>query len=354
MNLFNSKTVLSFDFATKEIKVVEGKYSKKGVVVNNSFSVSVPKDIYNDGIIHDIEHLTYLLGQALNANNVTLGQAYGVINSTKIIIREIMVPKVDDKEVDSILHYQLEDFIPVNVEEYVVNYLNLGPILYEGLDKIKLMIICVPKTIVEPHLNLFKNLGLKPVILDYRGNSIRKLLMTNSQINGTNEITGSIATIDFGYDASAITVIDGDVLKVSRLIEVGWKYLIEFLNHLFPELNEDELYSRTKALNDIKEDSEPNDDECKIINGVKLYINDVLPDFEMIFRYYSAREVGNVVDLIVLLGGFYNIAGIDNIFTKFFNKPTIRLEYLDRVKFEGKLFRYANAIGGLIRLDEVK
>ena len=108
MNLFNSKTVLSFDFATKEIKVVEGKYSKKGVVVNNSFSVSVPKDIYNDGIIHDIEHLTYLLGQALNANNVTLGQAYGVINSTKIIIREIMVPKVDDKEVDSILHYQLE------------------------------------------------------------------------------------------------------------------------------------------------------------------------------------------------------------------------------------------------------
>lgn len=354
MKLFSNKSVLSFDFATEEIKIVEGKYSKKGLVVNKNILVSVPKDIYKDGIIYDMDHLIYLLGQAFSTNNINLGEVYGTINSTEIITREIIIPTVDDNEIDSIMHYQLEDYIPINAEDYIVNYLNLGPIMDEGIEKITLLLVCVPKSIVESHLNLFKNLDLKPMVLDYSGNAIRKLLMTNQLINESNEITGSIAVLDFGYDSTAITIVDGDVLKVSRLLDIGTKYLIESLNHLFPEFNEDELEAKIKALTDIEEGYEPDSDEYKIVNGIRAYINNVLPNIEMIFRYYSAREVGNDVDLIVLLDGLSNIDGIDQVFTVFFNKPTIRLESLDNVKFDGELFRYANAIGGLIRLDEVK
>src|SRR5690554_3753939 len=109
MRIFTRKNVLSFDFTNTEIKVVEGKYSRKGLVIDKSISVPVARDIYWDGIIHDMEHITYLLGQALNSNNMALGEAYGVINTTEILTRGIMIPKVEDNEIDSIIHYQLED-----------------------------------------------------------------------------------------------------------------------------------------------------------------------------------------------------------------------------------------------------
>ena len=60
-----------------------------------------------------------------------------------------MIPKVEDNEIDSIIHYQLEDYIPINAEDYVVNHLKLGPIMDEGIEKINLMLVCVPKSIVE-------------------------------------------------------------------------------------------------------------------------------------------------------------------------------------------------------------
>ncbi|NLL81617.1 MAG: pilus assembly protein PilM [Tissierellia bacterium] len=354
MRIFTRKNVLSFDFTNTEIKVVEGKYSRKGLVIDKSISVPVARDIYWDGIIHDMEHITYLLGQALNSNNMALGEAYGVINTTEILTRGIMIPKVEDNEIDSIIHYQLEDYIPINAEDYVVNHLKLGPIMDEGIEKINLMLVCVPKSIVESHLSLIKKLKLKPMVLDYSGNAIRKLLMINQQINGSNEITGSIAAIGFGYESSIINIIDGDLLKVSRLVDIGWKYLIESLSHVFPGLNENEIKEKINALTSIDEDYESNTDEYKVINGVKTYINSVFPNIDMIFRYYSAGQVGNDVDYIVLLDGLSNIDGIEKMCTNFFNKPTIRMKSLNRVKFDGDLSKYANAIGGLIRLGEVK
>ena len=64
--------------------------------------------------------------------------------------------------------------------------------------------------------------------------------------------------------------------------------------------------------------------------------------------------MGNDIDVILLLGGMSNIDGIDKMFTNFFETPTLRLDSLEGVKFSGDLFRYANAIGGLIRLEVVK
>ena len=74
----------------------------------------------------------------------------------------------------------------------------------------------------------------------------------------------------------------------------------------------------------------------------------------MIFRYYRTREIGNDINLVLLHGGLSNIKGIDKLFTESFNIPCVKLDSISKVKFNGNLSKYANAIGGLIRLDGVK
>lgn len=354
MSLFTSKNSMSIDFGESIIKVVEGKCSIKRVIIEKNISIPVPIGVYGDGIIKDMDQLSYILRQGLSDNSITLGDVYGVINSSKVIIREVIIPKVDDNQIASIIKYQLEDYIPVNAVDYIVNFLKLGYIIDEGIEKLNLLLVAIPKNIIEQHFNLLKNIGLKPVVLDYSGNSLRKLLVSSKIINDSIELSGSIAIIDLGFNSSAITIIREGIIKISRLENISAKSLIDSLTYFFPELTREEIDDRFRSITDVNTEFEPGTDDYKLIEATKTYINSNLNNIEMMFRYFSTIEIGNDVDLILLMGGLSNIEGIDKLFFEFFNKPTIRLNSLDNVSFNGELYRYANAIGGLIRIHEVK
>ena len=135
LEFFRSRKALSIDFGAEEIKIVEGKATKKGLIINKSFSVKLPEGTYKDGEIIDMENLSYLLKTGLSGNSVGSMDVHGVINSSKVIMRDITMPMVSDDHITSILSYQLEDYIPINPEEYVVKFIKLGTIFEDEVEK---------------------------------------------------------------------------------------------------------------------------------------------------------------------------------------------------------------------------
>ena len=342
MDLFSSGKNLSIDFGANEIKVVEGKYSKKGVVINKSFAIKVPQGIYKDGEILDMDALGYAFKSGLSEHKISSGNANVVINSSKVIMREISMPSVSDDYIDSILSYQLQDYIPIHPEDYVVNYIKLGTIYEDNVEKINLLLIGVPRNIVETHLNLLKLVNLKPMVMDYQGNAISKLIYTSDSINNFYSNQETIASVDIGYDSTSLTITENGVIKVPRVIEGGAGELIKSLSSQL-NLDEDEVFHMVYELEDLNGDSE-------LAQTARSVLQDIMERVEMIFRYYKTREIGNDINLILLSGGLSNVGGIEKLFSEFFDISTVKLSSLNRVKFNGDLPKYANAIGGLIRV----
>ena len=88
------------------------------------------------------------------------------------------------------------------------------------------MLIGIPKEIIESHFQLLKDLGLNPLVLDYQPNSIGKLIEHSNYINNdypTENIT--FAVIDIGYDSTKVSIIENGIIHVSRVIEIGGKYI---------------------------------------------------------------------------------------------------------------------------------
>lgn len=342
MSLFGIKSTISIDFGDREIRVVEGKYSKKGVVINKSFSIPIDEGLYVDGEIQDMDQLAYLLRDGLAENKISQGDANGVINSTKIIMREISMPKVDKGQIEAILRYQLSDYLPINPEEYVVKHIGLGSIMEDGVEKLNLLLIGVPRNIVEGHLNLFKNVGLRPNVLDYAGNSIIKLINAGESINDFYDNQNSIACIDLSYGGTGLTINHQGTMKVSRVIDIDSKAVLEDLAKV-----------EALQLGDISDELNSNSQEYSLVQQLRGDISEILQKIEMVIRYYKTREVGNDIDLILLYSDMSNIDGIEKIFSDFFDKPCVKLKSLSKVKYNDDLSKYANAIGGLIRLGEV-
>ena len=251
LSLFGSSSVLSLDFGSDRIKGVVGKYSKKGINVEKSFMLNLPEGLYQDGEITDIDQLTYLLRNILSENGIGQLETYGVINSTSIILREVNLPTTSNDEIDSIISYQLDEYIPINPEDYVVKYLSLGRLQKEGVDYSQILLIGIPRAMIQAHLTLLKNSNLKPSVLDYHGNAIAKLITEGGIINQGYPDASTYACVDLGYDFTQLSIIQDGKIKVARVIEFGSKDILEEIKNRMPFVGETEISDKIKKLEDI-------------------------------------------------------------------------------------------------------
>ena len=348
-----SRKVLSIDFGSKEIKVIEGKYSKNNIQIFKAITIPVEPHFYKDGEILDKDMLVTLLKDALKEHKISTDLAYGIINSSNIITREITIPKVPEKEIASIIGYQLDEYLPVDPEDYEVEHLLLRSKTEGEVEKLDILLIGVLKDMVISHLELMKSAGLKPQVLDYQGNAMAKLLKYNGLVNdfyNTRDLV--IASIDIGHNSSKLTVINNGNIEVARVIDVGAESINENLLSFFDYSPED-IEKEIMEIEDVSVTREEFTDYYRMLNIVRTTLTNLMEKVEIVFRYYITRETGNTINYILLQGGLSNMKGIDNLFSNYFNIPSVKLTSLDKLKWNGEISKFSNAIGGLIRSDEV-
>lgn len=354
LSIFGSNSVLSLDFGSDRIKGVVGKHLKKGINVEKSFMLNLPEGLYQDGEITDIDQLTYLLRNILSENGIGQLETYGVINSTSIILREVNLPTVVNEEIESIISYQLDEYIPINPEDYVVKYLSLGRIVKEGVDYSQILLIGIPRAMIQAHLTLFKNSNLKPTVLDYHGNAIAKLISEGGSINQGYPNASVLACVDLGYEFTNLTIIEDGKIKVARVIEFGSKEILDEIKNRMPFIGESEIAEKIKRLEDISIKPSLDNPDISFIEILRDNLYLLMDKIEMILRYYNTRDSENKIDLIILYGSFSQILGLDTMFNDYFEIETTKLLSLNKVKINNELGLYANATGALVRLKEVK
>src|SRR5690625_791547 len=352
MNIFKGRQILSIDFGSSIIKLVEGKFSPKGVLIDKSFSIDLPEGIYEDGEILDIHRMGSILEESLKENKISASRVNAIINSSQIITRQITMPKVSFDEIQSILSYQIEDYIPIRPEDYIVQCIALEDVYIDGVQQYKLLLVGIPKDMVESHLNLFRNIQLKPNDLDFQGNATAKRLGQNRLLNDRYKLDEkTIASLDLGYKGTSITIIRDGKIEVARLLDLGVHSLILDIENK-TNMGRSNIKDILSSIS-INEEYEIASKKFQVRSILDQYLSTLLDNIDMVFRYYRTRDAKNRVDLLVLQGGIAEISNLEARFESYFGIESARLLTLDQLDFNQALYKYSNAIGGLIRMDGV-
>ncbi len=313
-SLFNKK-VVSIDLGSYETKVVEGRVKNKEVEINKCFSFLTPEKAYENGYIINKELLSYSLEEGLSKNEIRTKNAYMNIKSSSVFTREITLPNVGKEEIDGILKYKLEEYLPIATKEYIVQYRTMGKTQENHRQKQNILLIAIPKEIVEGHFCFLKNIDLEPKVLDFQSNSIAKLIDYSFSINNKYETKEkTFALIDLGHSSTNITILKDGYIQVARIIDVGGK--------------------------DLKKD---------IVNESA---EDIMGKIHTVFKYYISREIENEIHSILLCGGLSNIENVDKLFEDYYNIPTILIENIDGIFIMEDTNKYMNCIGSLIRNED--
>lgn len=348
------RKTLSIDFGSKTIKVIEGKHTKDKLQILKAITIEAPPKSYKNGKVLDKAKLAKAISNQLVENKIRTTTTHAIINSSEVLIREIIIPKVPDKDIKSVVDYQVADYLPINVEDYAVQYVSQGNIFDGDAEKIKILLLAIPKEIISSHLSLLKSIGLRPEVLDHQGNAMAKLLEFNNVVNEDYPLENiAVASIDIGYSSTKITITKNGLVEVTKVIDFGVQTLHNNISSFF-EYSIKEVEEKLKtigSLEKIKEDEFS--DDARFANIIRSGFIALFEKIEAVTRYHDTREVGNVLGAIVLQGGLSNVPDLDQMFSTYFNVPAMQLSSLDRIPWDGDLSSYATAIGGLIRMDVV-
>ena len=316
-----AQRVLSIDITNESITVVEITASaKKQTYIHKVLIFETPEDSYEDGTIRDPERIAAAIRAQLQQAGITNKVAVFVMNSTKIINREVVIPYVKENKIGSIINANASDYFPVSIEDYVVSNSLLETTTDDaGVKQMRVMAVAAPEAMVRSYYDLGAACGLKVQDLDFIGNSMLQLIKTQTTEQSTTMV------IQLGSESTVLNVVQGDKLLLQRNVPYGTNPVV---NVVMEERGVDATTAMTLLQNDRIITVDFDDNEAT--GAFRYLINNI----GRVMDYYASQHPDNPIDDVFLTGDGALIRGIDGLFKIQLNVSTRIMDTLYNVKFD--------------------
>lgn len=365
-----NKEILVLDLGNSSVKVLIGKYDNNKIIIYDCFHIAIPPGIYENGKIMNMYKLKDQLEIAFREKNIDVKPTICTIESSFIITREMELPLVEKKYLREMLGYELEQYFPIELDKYVLQYKVVDEFFDKGIKKFRILAALIPFEIVSSCYDLIKNLNLSPLALDIHSNAICKLFNSEFEVNELKSLSEeTIAVIDFGYSSTNIIIIENGIYKFNKIIDFGSRNIYEIikeqLNISYEDMNKYDNLIRNVFCLDTKIIGPANYDhiggtESKPINPqrncelIRSNLEILLEKINHVFNYYRSRHPNNIINIIFLYGGIAKSDKIEKYMSNAFNIETYTIDNISKIQYMDPMLKehmsmYINGIASLIR-----
>lgn len=349
--------LLSIDIGSHSVKVATGQRNGDRIKITALAKQELPKGVFTNGVLSDPLALKTTIQAILKQNNIKQKDTVLTYESQDIIKREMIVPKVDPKDQFELITFEVGQYLPIDIEAYVLQYKVLEEFDEDNKPKLKILLGAIPKDIVKALYELVEDCGLNPLYMDMHSNSLEKFIEFGFDSLTMNK---TIAMIDFGHQLIDISLFEKGVFKFNRLLRLGAGEFDRILVHNL-DIDPAEAESRKKKtsilaiqkakLEDITDES---DVKSTVIKETLSYINECADEIEKVFKYYTSRNTDNKIDQIYLFGGGAQFKEIAPFFNERFDINTEVISNFNMIDIATKnpveeIPVYVHAAGALVR-----
>lgn len=320
-----------------------GKKKKKGLIhesiqIKDTFHIETPKLKSTENAAQteldkqfspdfDKFQLIQELNEKLRQKKVKTEKVILTLGDRSVISREMVLPKVDEVKMKGMVSYELQEFLPIDPHQYLIDFKVVDELKVGEIEKYKLIVAALPKKEGQFYHELVQEMGKEPFALDISSNGISKLFDRSMKINGKlREIENkTFAYIDIGYTSIKLHIIENGILKFTRAIDGG----------IQPISN----------TNEVKFDTSDTSFEF-----VKKWIGSL----EQMFKFYTSRETNRKIDHIFLYGGGALLPDIEKLFTEGIGVTSEVVNDIENIDLHKEctyfsLPIYLNSVASLIR-----
>lgn len=294
MALIDSKTTDFFglDIGTTGIRVVKVRRRGTGNPVLEAYaSAPLAAGLVTSDSAIDQDKIALAIRNLLKANNITSVQAVASIAASEAFATVITTPKLNADELAKAMKLQADQYIPMAVDQVKMDW----HIIDQGgtSDKMKVLLVAAPNTVVNKYLTIVEKAGLELAALEITSIAHARSLMPPSDL--------AVVILDLGQTNTELTIVYQGSPQLIRSINIGVQTLVRAV-------------AQTLGLDDGQADQFINKFgltqsklEGQVAKAMKPSLDSLISEVDKSVKYFLGQNPGIKVEKVIATGGMVTI-----------------------------------------------
>lgn len=301
MSQLISHSSIGVDIGYESIIITVIKMKSGEPIIDELIYVDTPPGSISEGVITDPLLLGSTIKGALQAHNIQSNRIVLAVSGQSAIVRLIKLPKMDKKELASVMSEEAERYIPFNPEDIQMDYEVVDdelPPEEDGIPKMDVVLVASQKELINSYLQMAESSKLEIGAIDVASFACLRAFEHTNLANRDEE---AIAVVLIRSEVTEVNIVKDGVPKFSRSIMVGNTRFIEsivtFMNVDYQ--NAKELRNNLRIPLDGTTISGSSNDMA--FNAVNSVLIELATEIQRSIDFY-AMQTNTRVDRVVLTG----------------------------------------------------
>jgi type IV pilus assembly protein PilM len=273
--------------------------------------------LIDEGEIVDIEGVSKALAAFWREYKIPEKRVVIGVANQKVVVRVIEMPYMSESELRSALQYQISDYIPIPVEEAIIDFQILTDNeANKQSGKMDVLVAAARKDMIENAIAAVKGAGLKPVIVDISSLAFARAVLEAEPervLREPDEDKGATALVNISSTLTDIIIVEDGVPRFTRISGTGGRVFTDaIVEQLGVSVDEAEELKMAVGLPQVGDKMlQPVSDDPKIrqyyskVQGIlELEMERFVAEIRRSLDYYIAQST-NVrrIEKVIVSGG---------------------------------------------------
>jgi type IV pilus assembly protein PilM len=304
------RTAVGLDIGTSGVRAAELTFGKGPATLQRFGQVALPQGAVRDGEVLDpqlvADAIKHLWATAkFSTKNVVLGVA-----NQKVIVRQVDLPWMPADELRKSLPLQVQDFLPIPIEQAILDYFPISEVTAEGGNRLlRVLVVAASRDMVLSALDAVKRAGLKATQVDLTPFAVLRALGRVDEIGGApGSQSGTEALIDIGAKVTNIVIHENGAPRFVRILLMGGDNVTEAVSErLGVPFDQAVAVKQQVGMSPVRGEIVGDHPAARVIEAsAGSFVEEVRGSLD----YYLAQPASLPIQRIVLSGGGARLAGL--------------------------------------------
>ncbi|MEO8475892.1 MAG: type IV pilus assembly protein PilM [Actinomycetota bacterium] len=298
-----AKGRIGLDIGSTAVRAVELTGGDPPTVVRAA-QVPLPAGAVENGEVRDPEVVTGALRELWDRGGFKSRRVWMGVGNQRVVVREIALPFLPEKELKTSLGFQVQEFIPMPVDEAVLDYDLLGEFEQDGRQMMRLLLVAAQRVMVDQMVYAAMGAKLEPIGLDLVPFAMVRAVGT-SDAGMDLEETGDEAVIDIGAHVTNIVVHARGTTRFVRILPSGGRDITNAIARGFGV--EDDVAEQLKRGETVEMDDAPSAEDVRNVamQRAQSFVDEIRSSLE----FYTAQAQGGRIARVLVAGGGSKLSG---------------------------------------------
>jgi type IV pilus assembly protein PilM len=318
-----AKVRIGLDIGSTAVRAAEVSVGGSQPSVLRAAQVKVAAGAVENGEVRDPGAVAEALRELWAVGKFKSRQVVMGVGNQRVVVREIGLPWLPEKELRASLGFQVQEFIPMSVDDVVLDFDALGEFEQEGRRMIRILLVAAQRVMVDAVVAAAEGAKLDPVGLDLVPFALVRAVGASDE--GMDlEQTGDEAVVDIGAHVTNICVHARGVTRFVRILPSGGRDVTLAIARGLGV--EDDVAERLKKGEAVQGAPPPDEVRSTAMSRAGSFVDEIRSSLE----FYTAQAQGARIARVLVTGGGSKLHGLLDLLGGRIPVPVVRGQVFGR------------------------